>query len=322
MATATQDNASDLLILWDSEAETGTIILDDEKIIENPINESSDIITFDDGDIKNEEAEVKIDENLNLWETNTETLDFWSDIILEDDISETKTTNIPEITPESNEAVITEEPTLDTIEPVDLSDFASDILEVTETPESNEAVVTEESTLDTIESVDLSGFGNDVLEVTETPELNEAVIAEESTLEATESVDLWDFASDVVEVTEAPEINEAVVTEQAILDTNKISYDIFNLEQATETFVTQLEDRKGQISETIEWFESDIDDRNNQIKNLRDEISDDKKSIKDLDTENSEIDNKISLVSWKKQANNIKTSTSAKVHNVKRKQAA
>jgi predicted RNase H-like nuclease (RuvC/YqgF family) len=96
---------------------------------------------------------------------------------------------------------------------------------------------------------------------------------------------------------------------------------VFSLEEATEVFVNQLEGRKEQIANDIADDEKIIDIKESKIKNLRSEIADYKKSIKELSTEDSEIDNKIWLVSWKKQVAEIKSTTTSKVHNAKRQKA-
>ena len=102
----------------------------------------------------------------------------------------------------------------------------------------------------------------------------------------------------------------------------KVSNTVFSLEEATAWYIAQLEARKDQIASNIESDEKIISIKEEKIKDLRSEIADYRKSIKTLNSENDEIDNKIWLVSWKNKAADIKSTTSTKVHNVKRKKAA
>ena len=97
---------------------------------------------------------------------------------------------------------------------------------------------------------------------------------------------------------------------------------IFSLEEATNSYVEQLEARKEQISNDISDDEKIIWIKEDKIKNLRSEISDYKKLIKDLNDEDNEIDEKIWLVSWKNKVNELKAKTTTRVHNAKRKKAA
>ena len=125
----------------------------------------------------------------------------------------------------------------------------------------------------------------------------------------------------------ATEVKEEPVMD--VITNNSVSEDIqeevsqvFSLEEATISFVSQLEARKEQISNDISDDEKIIAIKEEKIKNLRSEIADYKKGIKELNEEDVEINNKINLVTWKNQVNEIKKTTTTKVHNAKRKKAA
>jgi predicted RNase H-like nuclease (RuvC/YqgF family) len=146
---------------------------------------------------------------------------------------------------------------------------------------------------------------------------------EEAKMEVKEEawLDMW------LDLTWAPEEVKTEVKEEAWLDiannevVNEKNTSVFSLEEATATYVRQLEARKEQISNDISDDEKIIWIKEDKIKNLRSEISDYKKLIKELNDENAEIDNKINLVTWKNTVKEIKKTTTTRVHNAKRKKA-
>jgi chromosome segregation ATPase len=72
-----------------------------------------------------------------------------------------------------------------------------------------------------------------------------------------------------------------------------VNKNVFSLEEATASYVKQLEARKSQIADNISSDEEIIAIKEEKIKNLRSEIADYRNSIKDLNTENDNIDTKI-----------------------------
>ncbi len=75
--------------------------------------------------------------------------------------------------------------------------------------------------------------------------------------------------------------------------------EVFSLEDATNSYISQLEKRKDQISDNITKDEDEIAARKDQISSLNNEITDFNNNIKELKSENTEIDKKIGLVSGK-----------------------
>ena len=96
-----------------------------------------------------------------------------------------------------------------------------------------------------------------------------------------------------LDLTQAAEAPKAEVKEEIEIK------EVFNLEKATELFVSQLEARKKQIASDIWDNEKIISIKEEKIKNLKSEIADYRKSIRELNSESDAIDEKISLVTWK-----------------------
>lgn len=165
----------------------------------------------------------------------------------------------------------------------------------------------------------------DSFSLTEDESLNITDDTSNDELNITESTDTLDFGSSIVEDT----TEEPIIEEKEELNlwfsswtTTEDESPNFNLEKVTATYISQLESRKEQISDSIKHNEDKISDREEKIKNLKSEITDFKVLNKDLDTENNEIDTRVWLVSWKSQTKDIKATTSTRIHNAKRKQAA
>ncbi len=282
MTIATQNDESDLLILSD---DTDVETLNEKPLVDDEIKENNDLISFD------------LDSN-----DNNGGLDL------------------------SSMSGATEEPKVEVKEEAWLDmwlDLTWGIKEATEEPKIE---VKEEAWLDMW--LDLT-WG--IEEATEEPK---AEVKEEAWLDMW--LDMWlDLTWGIEEATEEPkaEVKEEVWLdlseenhinkEQSIVseNTNEEIVEVFSLEKATEVFVLQLESRKEQIASDISDDEKIISIKEEKIKNLRSEIADYKKSIKELNEEDSEIDNKISLVTWKNKVAEIKNTTTTKIHNVKRKKA-
>ena len=214
------------------------------------------------------------------------------------------------------------------------NDDTSDLLILSdETPNLDETPIVEEvnNTMD-----ELITFGDDDLtwttEEAKTEFKEEAWldmwldltwVTEEAKTEVKEEawLDMW------LDLTWATEEAKTEVKEEAWLDiannevVNEKNTSVFSLEEATAVYVRQLEARKEQISNDISDDEKIIWIKEDKIKNLRSEISDYKKLIKELNDENAEIDNKINLVTWKNTVKEIKKTTTTRVHNAKRKKA-
>jgi len=72
--------------------------------------------------------------------------------------------------------------------------------------------------------------------------------------------------------------------------------EVFDLDSATEQFITQLNKRKEQISSFIKKDESSIADLEEQIKQLKQQVTDFNANIKTLKDEDTKIDDRISVL--------------------------
>ena len=242
MATATQNDESDLLILSDEPT-----ILNENKVLEDNLDENNwELITFDDMDN------------------------------------------------ESNQE----------------SDISFDLGDTEESPKKDEEVL-DESNQESDISFDL--WWAEEIEQSENTILDNSK-DEISKEEETISDNNFNIKSDDTNSIQNDELSSMV--------TNENIWHVFNLKEATESFITQLEARKKQIFNDISDDEKIITIKESKIKDLRWEINDYRKLIKELNDESDEINNKINLVSWNNIANNIKKTTSTRVHNAKRKKAA
>lgn len=259
MATATQNDDSDLLILSDNNTLTDTIVLDDNIVNEELTTGSDELLSFDSNESNS--PDISITENtLDLWSSD-ETLSLGSDLF----ITEDKTTEDKTITTEKKVDD-------DNSNGFDLWDFSTD--------SSEEKIIETE-----VETEELDLKPNEDLSTS------------------------LGLSSD----------NNLTISADSSIENNS---EVFSLKVATETFVSQLEKAKEQNSNSIERDEGEISNRENQITSLKSEITDFNKSIKEKKSDNNEIDSKILLVTWNSKANNIKSTTSTKVHNVKRRKAA
>lgn len=82
------------------------------------------------------------------------------------------------------------------------------------------------------------------------------------------------------------------------IDTEINNNIVFDLDKATELFITQLNKRKEQIADFIKKDESSISDLEEQIKRLQQEVKDFNLNIKKLNEEDNKINDRISILTW------------------------
>ena len=302
MATATQNDNSDLLILSDNDAENGTHIVENNNTELNSTKETDDIFTFDDFDIKEETPEVKTDTIDELWNSDTssvDTLDFWSDLSIEENIvTDEISFDEPKIEKANND-----------ISPaLDMSDFNVDLTEVPESiNEISEQITdtTEEPILDITDSPDVSLDSNDTL--TNNEEEEESILDITGNNDSIEDID-----------------NETLNTDESILeieDTNPVWSMVDIIDRAMNDMNYRLNDIK--VEKGSE--ESDITESKEQIANFEAKVTIAEEKLAELASEEAMINKNTKSLERMKASNvatELKAETSTKVHNVKRKKAA
>ena len=302
MATATQNDNSDLLILSDNDAENGTNIVENNNTELNSTKETDDIFTFDDFDIKEETPEVKTDTIDELWNSDTssvDTLDFWSDLSIEENIvTDEISFDEPKIEKANND-----------ISPaLDMSDFNVDLTEVPESINEISEQITdtiEEPILDITDSPDVSLDSNDTL--TNNEEEEESILDITGNNDSIEDID-----------------NETLNTDESILeieDTNPVWSMVDIIDRAMNDMNYRLNDIK--VEKGSE--ESDITESKEQIANFEAKVTIAEEKLAELASEEAMINKNTKSLERMKASNvatELKAETSTKVHNVKRKKAA
>ena len=210
--------------------------------------------------------------------------------------------------------------------PTTANNDTSDLLILSD--DTNATVLDESPMLDeeNVISSDVISFDETPIDLMSTTEVKEEPVMDmnlDLTTTEVKEEPVMDMNLDLTatEVKEEP-VMDVITNDSVSEDIQEEVSQVFSLEEATTSFVSQLEARKEQISNDISDDEKIIAIKEEKIKNLRSEIADYKKGIKELNEEDVEINNKINLVTWKNQVNEIKKTTTTKVHNAKRKKAA
>jgi hypothetical protein len=138
------------------------------------------------------------------------------------------------------------------------------------------------------------------------------------------SLDLWDFTGEVVEEESDTTSNE----DESIFGTNDLiqeSGSVWTMEDILDRTMLQLESRSEIILKDKESEETNISDLKEQIKSLDTQVSISKEKVSKLDEEETMIEKNIKSIERMKKTDittGVKSNTSTRVHNVKRKQAA
>ena len=303
MATATQNDNADLLILSDNDAETNTLVLDENKIDENNTNDSSDMINFNDFDIKEDTSNLetnKTEDLLNLGETNIDTLDFWSDLSVEDNII----SDDLNIDNSNTEEIKSEELNNDVSLDLDMSDFSIGSLDINEEKDIT-SETTEESVLEITWTPDLSLESNNLLD--------NNTSTEESVLEITDNTELLsDFGSGTLDIPET-----TLEVEQELTS-------VWSMEDILDRAMDEMNSRLDIIKSEKDAEDSHISESKEQIENFEAKVAVAEEKLAELSSEEAMIKKNTKSLERMKTSNiasELKAETSTKVHNVKRKKA-
>ena len=231
-------------------------------------------------------------------------------LILSDDDTQTdellmEETNLDEeIIPSTEEIITFDEPVLDL--------------------ENDSETISEANTDDSNEALD---FGSD-LGIDEDKTETETLEKEEEKVDEA-NFDLWDFGADVTTEEETIKPEEESKEEDLSFGGADLSIDssntVWTMEDILNKAVTDLETRLSAISDEKAQEEAIIADLKAQIEDLEIKVKTSNEKVSELVSEQSMINKNTKSLERMKTTNatgNIKTSTSTKVHNTKRKQAA